>query len=298
MAEMLTIDNVRFQLWTPDNEEKFEELVIRHTNDIFGKYSEYFDFRRKLSSRGGIGSIPDGYIVNFGDRLSWYVLEIEISSHSLYDHIVPQMHRFINGLKNPTSRKELIDAVYDEIESKKVRRAEIEDRIGSREIYRCISDIITNHSPTLVIIIDERTKELEDVCDTLSRSFETKVVEFKTFEREGIGPSVHAHLFEPLVTPIQVPPSTTSTKGEKADEAHVTLGGQRVRITKEDIIRASSDPKIQEFSYKTKYVDIEGRKYPVKGLVSIATGVSIDKFVTTAAQSILEKLGFRIVETR
>ena len=48
----------------------------------------------------------------------------------------------------------------------------------------------------LVILIDQRTKELEEVCDSLP--IEVKIVELKTFTREGLGLPVHAYLFEPL----------------------------------------------------------------------------------------------------
>ena len=46
------------------------------------------------------------------------------------------------------------------------------------------------------IIIDEVTYELKESIDDWP--FETKLIEFKTFEGEEVGLTVHAHLFEPL----------------------------------------------------------------------------------------------------
>lgn len=208
---MLSIDNVRYRLWVPDDEEKFSQFVIEHIKDIFGSDSEYFDLKRKIRSRGGIGSIPDGYVITFRGKPRWYVVELEISSHSLYDHMVPQLHKFISGLNNPKSRKGLVEAFYSLIDEEKVRRSRFEDKIGSGEVYRFISSLITDDDPTLVIVIDEKTRDLQDICETLSRSLETKVVEFKTFEREDVGLGVRAHLFEPLfklerrITPARPP---------------------------------------------------------------------------------------------
>ena len=297
---MLTIDNVRYRLWVPDDEEKFAQFVIEHIKDIFGGNSEYFDLKRKIRSRGGIGSIPDGYVITFGKNPRWYVVELEISSHSLYDHMVPQLHKFISGLKNPKSRKRLVEAVYNLIDQDKVRRSIIENKIGSGEVYRFISSLITDHDPTLVIVIDEQTRDLQDICETLSHSLETEVVEFKTFEREGVGLGVRAHLFEPLVAPVVITPieAPLPTKERRIVEVEVTLGGQRVKVSRDGIMQAANDPRIQNFTYKTKFVEIDGRRYPVKGLVSIATGVPTNRFVTTTAQSILQKLGFRVVEIR
>lgn len=46
--------------------------------------------------------------------------------------------------------------------------------------------------------------------------FETRIVEFKTFTREGVGLAVHAHLFEPVqVSPSPPPPPPRATWDEK-----------------------------------------------------------------------------------
>ena len=102
---MLLIDGVRYELWTPPNEDEFERMVKEHAVDIFGEQSVYLDIKQKLKSKAWIGSIPDGYVIVFGDSPCWHVVEAELSCHPLYEHIVQQISRFINGIKNPNTQK-------------------------------------------------------------------------------------------------------------------------------------------------------------------------------------------------
>lgn len=159
--------------------------------DILGNCSIYFD-KMKIESLGGIHSIPDGYAITI-DEPRWYVIEFELSSHDVFNHIVPQINKFINGINNDNTRRSIIDYMHKSMEERK-----LEHLIKEREVYQFLSKLIYSE-PTILLIIDEKTKELDDVL-SITRC-ETKIVEFKTFVREGIGLGVHAHLFEPLHSP-------------------------------------------------------------------------------------------------
>ena len=196
---MLLIDGVKYELWRPPNEDEFEQVVKEHAPDIFGEESIYFDLRKKLTTKAGIGLIPDGYVIGFREPPCWYICEVELHTHPLYEHIVPQITKFINGVKSFETQREIINALDREISGDPFKEALVINKTGSREIYRFISNLVSR-PPVLAILIDQRTKELEEVCDSLP--IEVKIVELKTFTREGIGLAVHAHLFEPLYKPI------------------------------------------------------------------------------------------------
>ncbi len=197
---MLLIDGVKYELWTPKKEvEEFHPLVKEHYKEIFGKYSIFIEGNR-LESEAGKGSVPDGFVVTLGEVQQWHIVEVELSTHQLYDHIVNQVGRFINGVKNTATQKKIIEAIYRHIQGNKQRKAEFEEAIGSGEIYKLLTDIISK-SPILTIIIEKRTRELDEALDLLRYS-PIKIVEFQTFTREGVGLAVHAHLFEPLFKPI------------------------------------------------------------------------------------------------
>lgn len=100
----------------------------------------------------------------------------------------------MTGVKNPNTQKELVNALYNEIDKDKLLRAYIESMIGSSEIKGFLYDLISK-PPKVVVIIEEKGEKVQEACDGLK--VEPTVVEFKTFVRED-APNVHAHLFEPL----------------------------------------------------------------------------------------------------
>ena len=77
-------------------------------------------------------------------------------------------------------------------------------------------------------------------------------------------------------------------------EVRIRLGKQFARVSREDVLRAARNPRIENFFWVSKYVEIEGKRYPVKGLLSLASGVSTSKFTTNRASRILENLGFNV----
>jgi len=82
------------------------------------------------------------------------------------------------------------------------------------------------------------------------------------------------------------------------EEVIATISGKSIRITKQDILKATSDHRISSFKYKTTYAEIEGKRYPVKGLISVATGTPLTDFTTTNAEGILRKLGFNVFKVK
>ncbi len=197
---MLIIDDVKYEEWLPPNEDEFEQEVTKHTDEIFGEQSIYLDIKTKLKSELGTGSVPDGFLIFFGDVHQWRVVEIELSGHPLHDHIVAQVGRFISGIENPSTQKKIVDIVYSEIVKNDLNALKLRKAIQPIETYKFLSDLISK-PPILTIIIEEETPGLKEALKILNYP-QIKVVEFQTFVREGVGLSVHAHLFEPLYKPI------------------------------------------------------------------------------------------------
>lgn len=195
---MLLIDGVRYEEWKPASEDEFERIVREHAKDIFGEQSIYLE-KHKLRTTSGIGSIPDGYVIILGGEPQWHIVEVELSSHPLYDHIVPQISKFINGIKNPSTQKDIVSALYQEIDSDDFLKLRLKKAIGTTETYKFLADLVSK-PPVITIIIEKRTEQLNDAISALAHS-QIKPFEFQTFIRDGVGLSVHAHLFEPLYKP-------------------------------------------------------------------------------------------------
>jgi len=191
--EIVVKDGVRYLLHHYKNEPELENLVKEHIEFIFGNNSLFFE-KSKIKSEAGIGSIPDGFIfLPFEQK--WYVVEIELSQHPLYEHIVPQISRFNSAIKNPTTKRKIIDAFEEEIENNPNLNYKYKNIGIKKERYKLLTEVI-NINPEIVIIIDKKTKELEGVCEGLP--FSSKVIEFKTYQREGS--NVLVHLFDTLVS--------------------------------------------------------------------------------------------------
>jgi predicted transport protein len=191
--EVLCLDGSRYRLHKYSSEEEVHDIVREHYVDLFGAGSIYFGFEPKLRSEAGIGSKPDGCVLIFSPPPCWIVVEVELASHPLYDHVIPQISKFIRALENPQNRKHIADALFREIESDPFKRALLEKHGFGREIYKFLNDVISK-KPSITIVIDEWSKELNEVLGVLP--LKANVIELKTFEREGVGLSVHAHLIK------------------------------------------------------------------------------------------------------
>lgn len=219
---MLLVDGVKFKLWSPEDEEnEFHPMVKEHSEEIFGEDAVYFDLKHKLTSRSGIASIPDAYVITLSKPYEWYIVENELASHPVYSHIIPQISKFINGIENLKSQREIRDLLYDRIVGDKVLRAIIETKIGSQETHRFLSSLISK-PPRIAIIIDEETAEVKEAVRALKKLGSVNVVEFKTFVRED-APNVRAHLFTPIRGGKIQYPEEPQKKGEITSQPEYAL---------------------------------------------------------------------------
>ena len=190
---IILIDGVRYVLRPPERESVLQDVIEKNHQHIFGEHSLYFRSEKKIVSGAGVGSIPDAYVLILGPDPQWCILEVELASHPLYDHIVSQLTRFNRGIEKGSSRKIIINMLYDAIKADSVLEAQVKKKIDSGEVFKFLSELIST-DPTIVIAIDERTSELEEAI----RDIRGKVIimEFKTFGREGILEGVEAYLFD------------------------------------------------------------------------------------------------------
>jgi len=189
---ILLKDGVKYFLHDYVSEEELEKMVIEHHRDIFGTNSLYFD-PQTMKTQTGIEARNDGVILTL-DQNKWYILEVELTKHRLDEHIIPQITKFSIAYEEAGTRRKIIDTLYrtirqDPERTVKIRTQEIED------LHKTLSDLI-DIEPTIAIIIDQKTPELDSICKKLP--FQTRTIEFRTYSRENIGTGVHIHEFQPL----------------------------------------------------------------------------------------------------
>ncbi|MDH5695880.1 MAG: hypothetical protein OEZ00_04655 [Dehalococcoidia bacterium] len=194
---MLLIDGVKYELWTPLTEDEFERIVKEHTREIFGEESIYIDIKHKLKSKEGTGTIPDGYVITFGDKPQLHIVEIELSSHS-YDHIISQITKIITCIKDTSTWNDIARTIRDEITKDEFIAIKAKKAIESGEVYEFLYDRISNLA-SLAIVIDKNREDVRAGIRNITHR-EIKMIEFQTFKRVG-AEVVHAHLFQSIYEP-------------------------------------------------------------------------------------------------
>ena len=78
-----------------------------------------------------------------------------------------------------------------------------------------------------------------------------------------------------------------------------TIRSKRFDIEKDDIINTVKNVEPEPLIGKRKYyVEINGRKYPIKQVISLVTGLPRIAFTAMDAYRILTKLGFEVKEVK
>lgn len=217
--EIVVKDRVKYLPYQYKDELELENLVRKHIDFIFGNNSLFFE-KNKIKSGAGIGSIPDGFVLLPFEQ-KWYIIEVELSQHHLYEHIVPQISKFYSAIKDPITKRKLIDAFDEEIESNPNLNYKYKINKIKKERYKLLTDII-NRDPEIVIIIDKKTKELENVCGNFL--FESKVIEFKSYLREDS--NIPIYLFNTLVSyPIENKKEEFATEKSVISKNKITSRG-------------------------------------------------------------------------
>jgi predicted transport protein len=260
---LLIVDGVKYKLYVPKDEGEFENLAKEHLYEIFGRDMLYFDIKPELRSKAGIGSKPDGIAILFDEPCA-YIVEFELSKHPIHDHIIAQMSKFNKALKSSDTRLKIAEAIYNEISSDPSKRLTAESKVKT-ELFKFLTDLLSSKTK-VCIIIDEVTEELKESIESLP--FETRLIEFKTFEREGVGIAVHAHLFEPLgkETPPPLPPTTQLTWDEIFKRVN-----EQTRDLVEKLIKAVEEkfPDVQHMPRARWYYFYKGKERSLNSLFAV-----------------------------
>jgi len=273
LIHMLIVDGVKYKLWTPKDETKeFHPLVRDNSKDIFGENTLYFDVKHTLKSASGIGSIPDAYVIGLSKPAEWFVIESELSFHSVYDHIVKQLTKFINGIENQNARTQILEILYDQIISDDVLKAIVKKTIGSEDIHHFLSQLFSKQ-PRIVIVIDKKLPEIEEACRILK--YQTDIVEFKTYVREG-AEDIRAHLFEPIWVTKKIPVPDKLRReelGARGRTSEITSQGNYTLPILESLIEMGGSGKMSDVLEKVlqKMRD----KLTTKDYEKLPTGIGV-----------------------
>lgn len=118
---ILLKDGVKYFPYEYESEKELAQMVVEHYKDIFGANTLYFD-PQTVKTKIGIEGRNDG-IMLVAKQNKWYILEVELSKHSLHKHIIPQITKFNITYQQPETRKKNINTLYNLIKQDLVKTA-------------------------------------------------------------------------------------------------------------------------------------------------------------------------------
>lgn len=171
------------------NESDLEDMVCDNAKRLFGEKTIYIDAKRKINS-GELGkTIPDGLLFDLSDpdNPKFYLVEVELSKHSFYSHIFPQITKFFAFLREGNSfQSELIDFLYRFISSDQSLQKEFKKHLGDEELFKFLKDVIEN-STDILILIDNIKSEFAEIKETYTDTWDkfVKILCLTTYTNNG-----------------------------------------------------------------------------------------------------------------
>lgn len=188
MKSAIYLDDRKFVESEFKLEEEFERIVRENYKTLFGAKSILFDIKNKIDTKTLGATIPDGFLFDFKDEENpeFYLVEVELEQHDFYKHIFPQITRFFAFFKNPASRNNLVDKLFYFIKSNAGLEQEFKQYLDKKEIYKALKDI-TENSQNILLILDDYKKELQEVFETYTDTWDkmVKVEILKQYTADG-----------------------------------------------------------------------------------------------------------------
>ena len=178
---MIIVNNRKYIAASFASEDEIERVVLENAEYIFGPDSIMLP-KSLIRSADGSGTIPDGYAIDFASR-RWFIVEAELSAHSVWGHIAPQVSKQIVAAQQPASRKHLIEVVINRLRDDQLLKERIDEMgIAEIDIRKVLTEIIESR-PIVGIPIDHVSTDLREWAQTLKNEVKLwivrKLVDFK-----------------------------------------------------------------------------------------------------------------------
>jgi hypothetical protein len=177
----------RYSLHKYATEKEFEEEIVLSSKLLFGKNTIYINAKKKIESKSLGGVVPDGFFFDFSDinDPQFYIVEVELCTHSFFNHIFPQITKFFAFFKNNKLQKSLIDKLFSTINTDDGLKGEFKKYLVGQEVYKFLSDIIES-SQNILLVTDGSINELPEIMDTYTDTW-GKMVRQIEVKKHAIG---------------------------------------------------------------------------------------------------------------
>jgi len=147
------------------DEKEIEKVVKDYAEYLFGS-SILFLPKSKITTLGGTGTIPDGFVIDVESE-EWFMVEAELSNHGTWQHIAPQVSKQLTATDSQTTRDSLLKVCLDMVRKEKAVAGVFADlNIPQLEIHGKLQAILSK-PPTIAIPIDSIPPDLQSWVKTL-----------------------------------------------------------------------------------------------------------------------------------
>lgn len=201
---VVILDDEVYSPYSYKREEELEKLAVEHSARLFGKNTHFFNVKRKIVSKSGIGSTPDGYLVDLASD-KFFIIEVELSSHDIVHHVMNQLSRFKLAMGNSETRNDLAKFLARTArKGQKVSDTDYLARIIEQGVGIFI--IIDSVSEQLTEVVEHLAKDGTDVraipFETYANSRNQLLHKFTTFTKEALEREAKKWTFKWTTVPV------------------------------------------------------------------------------------------------
>jgi hypothetical protein len=203
-----------------DNENEIEKVVSNNAEYIFGPSSIYFP-KTLIKTFDGAGTIPDGFAIDLASK-QWFIVEAELSKHSVWSHIAPQVSKQITASRSAKSRKLLAQSIINTVKDDKgLLEKFANEGVSPIHIHAVITEILEK-APIIGMPIDAISEDLKDWATTLKAEVRLWII------------SKYVEFGKPGTVMYEFPEEYRPTFETKLDEENVIENGKET-VTQYDV---------------------------------------------------------------
>jgi hypothetical protein len=158
-------------------EADLESLVFANATQIFGDKTILITSKKMIESSSLGKAIPDAFLFDFSDieAPQFYLVEVELATHSFYSHIFPQITKFFGFLRDGNHlQTELVEKLYLLISENLELNKKFKKFVVGQELYKFLKDTIED-SKNILLIIDGMKKEIPEIMQTYTDTWDKYV---------------------------------------------------------------------------------------------------------------------------
>jgi len=208
-------------------EEDLENLMIKNHKLLFGSKTIFIK-KAKIRNEGLGNAIPDGFLFDLKDvnNPQFYLIEVELAKHDFYNHIFPQITKFIAFFNNAENRKKLVDKLAESVSSNPEIESEFKNILGTKEIYKTIIDAVEN-SQNILLVLDENKIEIDEAKKAYEEWDKLIKVELLNFYKKDTD---NILTLSPPFEEVEISDIAGETIQERYDENyHLNYGNEEMR---------------------------------------------------------------------